>query len=380
MADSNVRRIAIVTNYKGDYSETFIQAHIDRLANLVIYSHQFPKNAEEMYPVNDRMRKSDYRINQLKRWFRNNLLNRGERAKVVRLLKENKIQVVLAEYGTVAAKIFPLIKELGIPLVVHFHGSDAYKHKHLQKYGTIYQSMFKYTQAVIAVSVDMQQQLIQLGASPERVYHNVYGIDLNKFTTTTNQYDSQRILMVGRFVEKKAPYLCLLAFQRVLGQFPRAKLVLVGDGELLDICQRIATALKMEDSVEFLGAIPHQAVRKEMQRASFFIQHSIVAPNGDSEGTPNTILEAGAMGLPIVSTQHAGIKDVVVHGETGYLVEEGDMIGMADYMSKLLSDIRFIAEMGQQGRKRMIAHYGMERSIERLTEILQKASETNVTD
>ncbi len=367
-------RVAIITNYKGDYSETFIQAHIDRLADLVIYSHQFPKNAEEMYPVNDRMRKSDYQINHIKRWFRTKIINRWERTKVVRLLKENNIQVVLAEYGTVAAKAFPLIKTLGIPMVVHFHGSDAYKHKHLQRYRTVYQSMFSYAQAIVAVSVDMQQQLIHLGASPKKVHHNVYGIDLSKFTTTMNQYDSQRILMVGRFVEKKAPYLCLLAFQRVLDQFPKAKLIIIGDGELLDICQRIATALKITDNAEFLGAMPHQAVKEEMQKACFFIQHSVVAPSGDSEGTPNTILEAGAMGLPIVSTKHAGIKDVVLHGETGFLVEEGDMMGMADYISKLLSDTQLIAKLGQQGRERMLAHYSMEKSINRLREILQIAS------
>lgn len=73
--------------------------------------------------------------------------------------------------------------------------------------------------------------------------------------------------------------------------------------------------------------------------------------NCDSEGTPVAILEACASGLPVVATRHAGIKDVILHGETGFLIEEGDVHGVAEYMVQLLEDPELAERLGRSGRR-----------------------------
>ena len=136
---------------------------------------------------------------------------------------------------------------------------------------------------------------------------------------------------VGRFVDKKAPQLTLAAFGQVAATLREAQLVMIGDGPLFESTRRAARSFGLEDRVEFRGRQTSQEVATAMRKARVFVQHSIRTVRGDSEGTPVSILEAGAAGLPVVSTRHAGIKDVVQHGSTGFLVEEGDVEGIGVY-------------------------------------------------
>ena len=103
-----------------------------------------------------------------------------------------------------------------------------------------------------------------------------------------------------------------------------------------------------------------------MKGCRAFVQHSLTARNGDSEGTPVSVLEACASGLPVIASNHAGISDAVVHRETGYLFEEGDVHAMANYMAKLAGDSGKAAKMGLAGRRRIEEHYSMGKSIGRL--------------
>jgi glycosyltransferase involved in cell wall biosynthesis len=106
-----------------------------------------------------------------------------------------------------------------------------------------------------------------------------------------------------------------------------------------------------------------------------FVQHSITPSYGDAEGTPVTILEAQAAGLPVVSTLHAGIREAVVHGQTGYLVEERDVEGMAEYMAQLLSDRSACIAMGERARQHIKQNYSMKRHIGILQELIDAARE-----
>src|SRR5438132_3366189 len=112
-----------------------------------------------------------------------------------------------------------------------------------------------------------------------------------------------------------------------------------------------------------------------MRRARCFVQHSIVAPSGDSEGTPVSILEAGATGLPVVSTRHAGIPDVVIEGETGFLVDEGDVHGMAEYMLRMIKEPELAGRMGAVAQKHIQENFSRARSLNRLWSIIESCIE-----
>lgn len=260
-----------------------------------------------------------------------------------------------------------------MPLVAHFHGFDAYDRRTVEPLLAQYRKMFSRAKGVVVVSRHMERRLLDLGAPPEQVYYNPYGVDLRQFTCGDPESSPPIFLAVGRFVDKKAPHLTVLAFQEVVRACPDARLLMLGDGYLLESCQQLVSALGLEDKVNFAGARTPGEVADMMRRARAFVQHSITTSYGDSEGTPVAILEAGASGLPVVSTRHGGITDVVIHNETGYLVEERDVGGMAGYMIDLARNPGLAARLGRANRQRVSEVFPMDRSIQNLAAIISHA-------
>ncbi len=293
------------------------------------------------------------------------------------LFSEIQPDVVLAEYGTTGVTIHEACKRSKIPFVVHFHGYDASKYDVLNEFGEAYKKMFQDAAAVVGVSKVMRARLIEMGAKPEHTIWNPCGIDCEQFRQGNPQDSPPTFLTVGRFVPKKAPDLALKSFAGALEKAPDARLRMIGDGPKLAECQELARSLDVVHAVEFLGALPHDAVAEEMRNARALIQHSMQAPDGDCEGTPVSVMEAGASGLPVISTRHAGIPDVVLEGETGLLVEEGDTAGMAEHIAQLAGDPELAGKLGQAARKRVAAEFSMEKSIAGLHAVLAGAVNEN---
>jgi glycosyltransferase involved in cell wall biosynthesis len=289
----------------------------------------------------------------------------------LRVFRRYRPAAVLAEWGPTAVRVMDACRLARLPLVAHFHGYDATMHSVVYEFQTAYRELFQVAGAIIAVSRHMEHRLIALGALPEKVNYNPYGVDCTAFGGADPSASPPTFLGVGRFVDKKAPHLTLLAFAQVYQQCAAARLRLIGDGPLLGACRDLAQAVRIDSAVTFLGAQPHGIVRDEMRRARAFVQHSIEAGNGDCEGTPVAVIEAGASGLPVVSTRHAGIPDVVVERETGFLVEERDIPGMAGRMLQLARDPGLAAALGKAGRARVEEHFSTERSIGRLWSIIE---------
>ena len=288
----------------------------------------------------------------------------------VSAFRQAKPDVVLAEYGPVGVRVAEACRIAGLPLVVRFHGYDASMKEVLTQYGDAYRRLFDYATGVIGVSKVMVQRLQDLGAAREKVHYCPYGADCTQFRDALPGEAPVIFLATGRFVDKKAPYLTLLAFGETVRAHPGARLRMIGDGPLLATCQDLAEQFGLAAEVAFLGRQPHTVVRDEMKRVRAFIQHSVEARNGDCEGTPVGIIEAGASGLPVVSTLHAGIADVVVDGSTGFLVDERDVRAMADRMIRLIDQPTLAAELGRNARRRIETEFSLELSMERLHAVL----------
>ena len=282
---------------------------------------------------------------------------------------------VLAEYGPSGVYVTAACRDLGIPFVVHFHGFDAYANWVIEQFGARYRKMFAHASAVVAVSQPMVQQLESLGAPIEKIQYIPYGTDCDRFESGRPEQAEPTFLVVGRFVEKKAPHLTLAAFREVHQSHPAARMRMIGDGPLMGVCMDLAKLWKLEEAVTFLGAQPHEVVRREMSQARCFVQHSLVPRGGDSEGMPVAIIEAGACGLPVISTRHAGIPEVVLDDETGLLVEEGDVEAMANHMCKVVAQPEVAGQLGAAARQRVEKHFRIDQSIDRLWSVIQSSVE-----
>ena len=361
--------VCVVTTYLPTVSETFIRGHIDRLPTKTILVHSWPPSIGDE-PVLSLPTRVAYKIR--KRIARNGTMNETTAA-YVKAFQRWRADVVLAEYGTTGVLVMEACRKLTIPLIVHFHGYDASVREVIAEHAISYRQMFDQAMAIIAVSRAMERKLITLGAPPEKVHYNPYGINCREFGGANPENAPPVFLAVGRFVEKKAPQITLKAFADTHRVLPTARLRMVGDGPLLDECRELAKSLQIEQAVAFLGAQAHEVVREEMRGARCFVQHSMEASNGDCEGTPLGILEAGASGLPVVSTRHAGIADVVIENETGLLVDERDVKGMTENMVRLARDPEFAGRLGRAARQRIANCFSEKRSFGRLLEIINSS-------
>jgi glycosyltransferase involved in cell wall biosynthesis len=361
------RVVCLVAPYMPTVSETFIRGHIEQLPAKVVLVHSWPPSIGNR-PVLSSPVRIAYKV---RRRFSGAGAEPETTAGYIAAFRRSGAEAVLAEYGDSGVAAMEACRRLQIPLIVHFHGYDASVHDVLKENAETYPAMFKVAAAIIAVSRAMERKLITLGASPEKVHYNPYGINCDNFSGADPSSAEPVFLAVGRFVEKKAPQLTIRAFANVLQIMPEARLRMVGDGPLLEECRALVGELMITDAVTFLGAQTHEAVSEEMRSARCFVQHSVEAANGDCEGTPVGILEAGASGLPVVSTRHAGIPDVVLEGETGFLVDERDVDSMAEHMLRLAQNTALAGRLGLAARKRIESEFSETRSLGQLWAIIE---------
>ena len=254
-----------------------------------------------------------------------------------------------------------ICKQIKIPLITHFHGYDASVYSIIEKCNN-YSELFNYSTFIIAVSVSMKRRLLELGCTEEKLVYNTYGPD-NLFANLNLKFTEDTFIGIGRFVEKKAPYYTILAFNEVLKKYPNAKLILVGDGNLYEVCKNLIRHLKIENNVLLPGALSKELFTNNLENCLAFVQHSITAINGDQEGTPVAILEASAAGLPVIATFHAGIPDVIIDGETGLLVAEHDVNAMAEKMIILLENKELAINLGKKGKERVKYNFSQQRHL-----------------
>ena len=368
-------RIAICSKNRSKVSETFIKAHKELLTGNVLYLHDgiIPTKWEGKYIGGYYMSRWRQVLPHL--IYRKYLSKTEAAINFSNFIKKSRVDVVLAEYGLCGSEITPICKKFSIPLVVHFHGYDAYRFNILEHYREGYKEMFSYASKVISVSSDMTDSLLSLNCAKEKIVYNPYGPN-DGFCNIEPDLENGYFLSVGRFVEKKAPIFTLIAFQKVQQVRPGARLVMVGEGELLSICKRYAEAAGL--NVLFRGAVDHSETIRIFEGAICFVQHSITAADGDKEGTPVSILEAGASGLPVVSTKHGGIMDVVLHGETGFLVNEGDIDGMAENMLLVYDNFALRKTLGESARIRIQDQFSISKHIHILDEVLLHAAQSGV--
>ena len=293
------------------------------------------------------------------------------------LLWRHQPDVVLVDFGFHAVRVMEAATWSATPLVVHFRGSDASSEAKFQRLSRRYRRLFQLTAGVIVKSRPMQAVLERLGADPATMLISPSGADPDLFQGALPAQAPPRFLAVGRLVAKKGPLQTLEAFARMRNSLPGShrdavRLEIIGDGPLRADLERAVGMWKLENQVELLGVQPQQAIAERMRRARGFVQHSMVAPDGDSEGNPVAVMEAQLSGLPVVATRHAGIPEVVRDGETGLLVSEGDVDGMAAAMRRLVLEPALAARLGAAGQRRVSEQFTVQHHWAAIAGLLER--------
>lgn len=344
------KKLAIFSPSNDAYSETFIKAHRSLPFDIKFYYGNFlPESLEGSKPL--------IMLSIKEKIFKRKLRYFSFKEQLLLLsLKREGIKTVLAEYGPTAAESIKVLMYLNIDLIVHFHGFDATVDEVISRYFNAYKTVFNYAKKIIVVSNKMKRDLIGLGCIESKIIVTPCGPS-DIFLNNQPKFNQKIFLFVGRFVDKKGPLITIEAFKKIADKFPDTKLIMIGVGPLVDLCRTFVKIWKLENNVSFEGVRSPEEIRRFLEDCLAYVQHSITAENGDSEGTPVAVLEAQAAAIPVISTNHGGIPDVVVNNESGILVDELDTDGMSNAMEYLINNMSVAKSMGLAGRKRVVEKF-----------------------
>jgi colanic acid/amylovoran biosynthesis glycosyltransferase len=283
--------------------------------------------------------------------------------------------LIHAQFGLSGVLALPLSRSLNIPLVVHFRGADATVSEAYANYASLNHWIYfrrrevlkREAKLFIAVSKFIRKKILDQGFPEDKTITHYHGVDVNKFKPDPSVLRTPTVLFVGRLTEKKGCEYLIQAMAKVQTERMDAELIVIGDGPFKSSLEALAS--KSLKRFQFLGVQSSSAVRDWMNSASVLAAPSITALDGDSEGLPNVVLEAQAMGLPVASTIHAGIPEAVIHGETGFLVSERDAQALAHHILHLLQDTALWKNFSLMGQKHMAKNFNRETQTRILEDI-----------
>lgn len=209
--------------------------------------------------------------------------------------------------------------------------------------------------------------------------HTIYhGIDLEFFSFGTNppRQGPYRILSVGRLVAKKGYDDLLKALALLDREGVDFEFLHIGSGELEEKVRRLAAQLNLQRRVRLLGTLAHDQVLSHYRRAHCLALACKVAENGDRDGIPNVLVEAMAVGVPVVSTRVSAIPELVEDGVTGTLVDAGQPEAMARAIARVLTQQEGRGAMLARARERVERDFDQKRCIQRLFDLLSAALHT----
>jgi colanic acid/amylovoran biosynthesis glycosyltransferase len=284
------------------------------------------------------------------------------------LLRKANIVGVHIHHGTLATKFKYFKEKYGIPLFVGFRGKDATaypkKKENLKKLVHLFQTgdMF------FPVCKHLQQKIIKLGC-PEHKTRVLYGgVDVDRFECRPRQLSSDeeiRFLAIGRFVEKKGFADLIRAFAIVKKRLKKTKLILIGQGPCEAKYRRLIRWYKLGRSVQIVPWVEYQKIQEQYYSSHIFCAPSCTDSEGNQEGIPNTLKEAMATGMPVISTVHAGIPELVEDHVSGLLVPEGAVRKLAHAMMTLAEQPDTWNEFGKHARQKIEKDFNVVLQLEK---------------
>jgi colanic acid/amylovoran biosynthesis glycosyltransferase len=306
------------------------------------------------------------------------LIYRGEFDLVRRILIRRDPDLMHIYFGNTGVHLLPLIERWDRPCVVSFHGMDVQRRETERGYEANLRKLLRIVPLVLVRSRSIASLLIELDCDPAKIRLNRTGIPLDDFPyvdRTPPKNGAWTIVQACRLVPKKGLGTALHAFAGFLKTYPNAKFQIAGDGPLSSELQTMVRQLNIQLSVSFLGFLGQPELRDIYEKAHIFMHPSELPPDANQEGIPNSMLEAMATGLPVVTTYHGGIPEAVTHNLNGLLVSERDVNGLTNSLLTIAGDQARWQSMGFAASQTVAREFAQPLQIESLESAYLEAIE-----
>lgn len=280
-----------------------------------------------------------------------------------------------AHLGQEGARWLNFSRRNTIPLITSFYGMDVSKLGKIPYWQKRYKKLFQYGALFLAEGNNLKKQLVDLGCPENKVVIQHLGVDVAYYPKKINYSNSSspiNILQVSSFREKKGIIYSLQAIAKVIETNKNVFFKIIGDGDLKTKANYnvLVEELQIKEYVKFVGIKSHNEMISEMFDADIFIHPSVTASDGDNEGgAPVSIIEASAIGLPVVATNHADIPEVIINNKTGLLSDEKNIDDLTFSLLELTRDHKLRKSLGEAGVAHISANYNLPIQIRKLEEI-----------
>jgi len=290
----------------------------------------------------------------------------------LKVLDSEKIKLIHCEFGFDANMGLILSEKFNVPLIVSFKGYDAYGLP--KKEASYYNELFNSNVTILVPSEHMEKHLIELGCPPKKILFHTFGSDTSKFKFVERKVDDKiRFLFVGRLIGLKGLEYALHAFKKLKNKYSNVEFRIIGDGELKETLINLRNDLGLKNHIKFIfDFVSHERVFQEMSKAHIFLHPSVVDYQNRTEGVPNSVIEAMATGMPVISTYHGGIPELIEDGKNGFLVKEQDVNGIYEKMEYLVENQQIWKKIGLNARKKVLEKHDLRKQERKLEKIYNK--------
>lgn len=287
---------------------------------------------------------------------------------LVEQARRNKVQLLHSHFGNIGWTNLGAARRGRMKHVVTFYGFDVNRILRLDpRWRQRYLELFEQVDRVLCEGPYMARSIINLGCPKDKVTIQHLGINLEKIAfqpRSWNGSDPLSVLLAASFREKKGIPCALEALGKLQRDVP-LKITLIGDADDSPRSQTekqkilaVIDRYRPGPTVRMLGYQPHATLFEEAYKHHIFLSPSVTAGDGDTEGgAPVTILEMAATGMPVVSTEHCDIPEVIHHGQTGLLAKERDVDGLVHQLKWLIGHREQWHGMVEAGRRHIEAAF-----------------------
>ena len=303
---------------------------------------------------------------------------------VIKVLKTDSVDLIHAHWvlpqGLVARLIWAFTKK---PFVLTVHGGDIFAFGGF--WGTFLKRFALGAARVCTANSTFTQSRVKRVTDQIPIRVVPMGVDVD--CVSPRAFDpmlreqlgiqGEMVLFVGRLVEQKGVHHLLGAMPEVLEMFPKAVLVLIGDGTQKAELKQFAARSGIIDAVRFLGVVSHDRLPLYYAAADVFVGPSVVDRNGVTEGLGVVFLEAASSGVPIIGTSVGGISDVLREGVTGLAVPPAEKRALAQAIKRILLDDQLRNRLGKEARKTVLENFSWCQIAEQFGKLFRKILEEN---
>jgi len=280
------------------------------------------------------------------------------------MAKAHRVDHLHAHFGSDAASAAMLASRMtGIPFSFTAHAKDIF-HEAVDR--ALLRRKIDEAKFVVTVSDFNRRHLIDLAGkeSEGKIVRLYNGIDLERFQVDRSiSREPGLILGVGRLQEKKGFHHLIEACRVLRDSGASFRCEIVGEGPEREALERQIASAGLQDCVALLGAKPQEELINMLKRATLFVLPCIVSANGDRDALPTVLLEAMAVGLPVISTNLVGIPEIVEHGKTGLLAAPGDPVELANAIKSMLDQPKLRESLALAGVAKVKTLFNLRKNV-----------------